>query len=391
MALLLAACGSTSATGTGTPTANASATGGNTTTPATTNTSNSAATPPSGSVPEQQLQFTTIRMINMSIGWGLTNSAVYRTTNGGKDWNNVGPLSTQLKNPTGEFLNAQEAWIVTTVPNSANPNAIQVIRTLDDGQNWQSWQSSVLSTSPQDYAGVPDFVNTQDGWIELITNGGPGAGSESVDIFRTTDGGQSWTRVASTSQQSSGLPNGGLKSGISFKDTMNGWATGNDASNTPWLYVTHNSGQTWQRQSLPGIKSSDFYLTTPPVFFGNLGLLSVAVTYQGGKGTEIYTTTDGGQTWMAPQAMVPFYVANTNDLYVLDTEHAWAIGTGGQLYATTNGPNWQEWQELSGNAAQFNIVQLSFVNASDGWAISSAHGTKTLMYTTNSGHTWNQE
>ena len=404
MALLLSACGTTGTTGAGTPTTNVSVTTttGSTVTPVSTSTNtntptnagNNTPTPPAGSVPAHQLQFTTIRMIDTSTGWALTSSGVYKTSDGGKYWSNVGPLSTQLKNPAGEFLNAQDAWVVATMPNSANPNTIQVIRTLDGGQSWQLWQSSILSTSYGDYPGVPDFVNLQDGWIEMVTNGGPGAGSESVAIFRTTDGGQVWTKVADTTQQGSGLPNGGLKTGISFKDSMNGWATGYDASSTPWLYVTYNAGQTWQRQSLPGA-SNAFNLTTPPVFFGNLGILPVAETLQSGNGvvleTALYTTSNGGQTWTAPQALQPFYTSSTNKMYVLDTTHAWAIGKNGQLYTTTGNSNWQEWQVLSGNASQFAIVQMSFVNASNGWAISSVNNTKTLIYTTDGGHTWNKE
>src|SRR5436305_271086 len=69
--------------------------------------------------------------------------------------------------------------------------------------------------------------------FELVTNGGPGAGSESVDIFHTTDSGQTWSKIASTENPASGLPRVGLKSGISFRDAMHGWATGGDYSDTP--------------------------------------------------------------------------------------------------------------------------------------------------------------
>ena len=392
--LLLAACGNSGGTtgaGSGTPTTNATGTS----TPAQTGTtapasSGGSSTAPSNTVPAKQLQFTNIRMVSTSIGWGLTKSAIYKTVDGGHNWYNAGPANTQIKNPSGEFLNANDAWIVQVTPNNSNANAFQVIRTTDGGKNWQTGSTVPAGPSLQDYPGVPMFINLQNGWIEFVTNGGPGAGSESVAIFRTTDGGKSWTKVTDTTNPNSGLPNGGLKSGISFKDAQNGWATGRDASSAPWLYVTHDGGASWKKQALPGATDATAsYLTTPPVFFGNKGVLPVSISLPNGTETAIYTTSDGGETWTAPQAHNPFSIDSTNDIYVADQTHAWAINSKDKQLYITSSINLQTWQPLA-STSPYKFVQLSFVDASNGWAIGGANGNA-LLRTLDGGRNWNYE
>ncbi len=376
MALLLAACGASTTTGsgnTGTPTATAPATG---TTP--------TATPVVQGTPAANIAFKEIRMITTTEGWALTDSTVLKTNDGGAHWVNAGPLATQIKNPVADFMNMQNAWIAATLPNSANPNAIQVMRTQNGGQSWQSWSTSILTTDSSSMVGdPPHFVNTQDGWIEIVTNGGPAAGSESVAIFATTNGGQNWSMVANTQSGKSGLPTGGLKTGISFKDALNGWATGGDYSYYPWLYVTHDGGHTWQKQGLPP-NTAIFDMTTPPIFFGNAGIMPVTVMSNGNGGdTMIYVTNNGGQSWTQASTSPASFQAQT--VYIVDMQHAWAVDGNGLLYATSDGGH--TWQKLL--TSSLHMTQLSFVDDTNGWAISSVNnGSATLLHTTDGGHTW---
>jgi photosystem II stability/assembly factor-like uncharacterized protein len=386
LALLLAACGASTTTDSGnagTPTATTAATG---TTPTATAAGGSTATPVVQGTPAAKIAFKEIRMITTTEGWALTNSEVLKTSDGGAHWINAGPLATQLKNPVADFMNMQNAWVAATIPNGANPNAIQVIRTQNGGQNWQSWSTSILTTDSASMVGdAPHFVNTQNGWIEIVTNGGPAAGSESVEIFATTNGGQNWSLVANTLSGNSGLPNGGLKTGISFKDALNGWATGGDYSYYPWLYVTHDGGHTWQKQGLPP-NTAIFDMTTPPVFFGNSGIMPVTVINNGnGNNTMIYVTNNSGQTWTQASTSPATFQAQT--VYSVDMQHVWAVDGNGLLYATSDGGH--TWQKLLTNS--LHMTQLSFVDDSNGWALSSVNnGPATLLHTTDGGHSWHR-
>jgi photosystem II stability/assembly factor-like uncharacterized protein len=351
--------------------------------PATGTTPGSTATPTpiTQGTPSAKFAFKEIRMITTTDGWALTDSAVLKTGDGGALWINAGPPATPLKNPVADFMNMQNAWVAATLPKSTNPDAIQVLRTQDGGQHWST---SILTTNAASMLGeAPHFVNTQDGWIEIAPDG-IAAGSESVEIFATTNGGQNWSLVANTLSGTSGLPTGGLKSGISFKDAFNGWATGVDYSFKPWLYVTHDGGHTWQKQSLPP-NTAIFDLTTPPVFFGNVGVMPVTVYDNKGNrnGTLMYLTNNGGQSWTAASATPASFQATT--VYVVDAQHAWAVDSRGLLYATANGGS--TWQQLLTSSLQ--MTQLSFVDDSNGWAISTANpSAPVLLKTMDGGQTW---
>jgi photosystem II stability/assembly factor-like uncharacterized protein len=397
LAGLLAACGTTSSLGTG-------STGGSTTTPSSPSPSSTAASPTatSGSVLNGhgcagQATLSAVRMLNASNGWALSADAILKTSDGGVHWNCVTPKDFAYHigmDARGAFLSDNlHAWVV---PATSSNNTVTILRTSHGGQ---TWQSSTLTASQPEVGDAPHFINTQEGWIELVTNGGPGAGSESVDIFHTSDGGQTWSRIASTDDPNSGLPRGGLKSGISFKDSLNGWATGEDASDTPWLYVTHDGGKTWGKQGLrdlPGAIGTQFttvhYATTPPVFFGNTGLLPVEVVGQLDQGPQaavhgfmLYTSTDGGQswatTWKANSGTLTTFQATLQGLYIEDPQHAWAGNNQDRsLYGTNDGG--QTWHKLADNVGQ--IVSMSFVDASNGWIVSN----NGLLRTTDGGRTW---
>jgi len=331
-------------------------------------------------------------MLDHSKGWALTDQNILFTSDGGQIWKDVTPSGSAYgKYAYGDFMNNQYAWVVSTIQ-PIGGNSVNVLRTSDGGQHWQS---STISASVVQVIDPPHFLTTQEGFLELGV-GGSAAGSEGAGIFHTTDGGQNWTEIANTTAQTnSSFPLVGHKSGISFKDVYNGWATGLDASNIPWLYVTHDGGHTWNRQSLPPISPNIQFATTPPVSFGNTGFLPV--TTEGTSGIMyIYKTTDGGTTWTVinPQHGLGDSTATgytSSDLYIADVSHAWATDAIGQIWGTSDGFN--NWQLLNTQMAgdptsNPNMTKaLSFVDVSYGWGVSTTGG---LWQTTDGGKTWSE-
>jgi photosystem II stability/assembly factor-like uncharacterized protein len=329
-----------------------------------------------------------IHMLNTSSGWALTGDHVVKTSDGGKTWRDASPRFSGLNNARAAFRGEQYAWIASVV--GAQSNNLRVVRTGDGGQHWQE----TVLTDPQ-IGGVIslNFINEQEGWLEAAAYGGAGAGSVSAYIFHTTDSGQNWSKISGTEDQS-GLPGGGHKSGIAFRDALAGWATGNEPSNRAWLYMTGDGGKTWRYQSLPNLPgatvtaASVFYRTTPPVLFGNFGLLPVYV--QGNlpelgevNSLILYRTHDGGKTWQTdfprnPDALVN---ARLDNLYIADMYHAWGSDpNNGDMYATRDGG--QHWEKVATHAGNFKA--LHFIDAVHGWAIDGV----SLYRTNDSGRTW---
>src|SRR5436309_2492142 len=154
-----------------------------------------------------------IRMLDHSKGWALTDQNILFTSNGGQNWKDVTPSgSAYSKYGYGDFLNDKYAWVVST--GQPIDKSVNVLRTSDGGQHWDSSTISVNDVSVLDY---PHFLTPQEGFLELAAFGGAGAGSQAVGIFHTTDGGQNWTEISDT-EHAGGLPHGGIKTGIAFKD-----------------------------------------------------------------------------------------------------------------------------------------------------------------------------
>ena len=334
--------------------------------------------------------FMSLRMLDRTHGWALNKSGVFKTADGGAHWMNVTPAKGIPGSSVGTFMDDNHAWIAN-VSSQEVSNSVDMLRTSDGGK---SWQHSTINDNGVAVADPPHFVNLQSGWIEIINNGGPGAGSESAAIYHTSDGGQTWSKLVSSGQ---GFPVPGLKSGISFKDTLNGWATGHDASSNALLYVTHDGGKTWKPQHLPDLPgsigtaaTSVSFQTTPPVFFGDNGLLPVHVDGQIEAnnplhGLLLYVTNDGGNTWFsywktALNALAPF---SSDNLYIVDPQHAWASDRqSGTIYATADGG--QSWQKLANSIG--TIKGFSFVDSVNGWAFTD----NGLWRTSDGGKQWQQ-
>ncbi len=375
LALVLAAC---SGTGSGTVTVTGSQGSGTSTTPSPTATTGGSTTPTPAATatPETTVPLTTIRMLDQMNGWALTKSSILKTSDGGQTWHDITPPGARLNaQSSGDFMDGNHAWVATLQNSTAT-----IWRTSDGGTSWQS----ATFTTKQMALDRPHFINTQDGWIAAVT--GQGMFHEDEEIYQTTNGGQSWTMVATTNNPASGLPSEGDKTGISFMNTTTGWATADIPADYSWLYKTTDGGKTWHSQPLTapsGVTNIGEFITTPPVFFGTTGIMPVQIFANNHNGIDLYVTHNGGQSWTPTQ----FSGINTQNVYVVDTQHAWATDTTNSnttiVYATSNGG--QSWQQVSTLAQP--VGTLSFTDDQNGWVI-GATSTPLLWHTSDGGHNW---
>jgi photosystem II stability/assembly factor-like uncharacterized protein len=327
-----------------------------------------------------------LHMIDPTTGWALSEHAVLRTTDGGLQWKNVTPPNTLLtRESIADFHTASLAWVATPQANGA---MTQVLRTIDGGQTWQQ------STIPAVYLKQITFIDSQHGWI-LTGWGARGGAAEAVAVFRTGDGGKTWSNVSSALPASTDtpppghLPFGGRKSGIHFLNMSTGWITGTvGANDLTWLYVSHDGGSTWYQQSLtrpPGVPSAQLSLGSPTFFSATDGILPVIFSdFVTGSGiaTDIYVTHDEGTTW---KSTTPLPTAPGTVDFV-DMQHGWATD-GMILYRTSDGG--QHWTKLSPGASFKQVTYLDFVSSTVGWAIGGqGNNSSLLLKTTDGGQTW---
>ncbi|TDA70310.1 MAG: hypothetical protein D9V47_01860 [Clostridia bacterium] len=334
-----------------------------------------------------------IDMIDEMNGWALSPGQVLRTADGGRTWRDVTPQGaswsdryTEISYIRGSsFLDAQTARLA--VWHDGEPS-IKVWATADGGSTWR--QAPVPARS----AGVDmDFVNNRDGW--LLVHQGAATGSEAVDVFRTTDGGNNWTRVSGAGTEDyrpapGNLPFGGGKTGIGFADPATGWVSGYaPAQGALWLYVTRDGGITWEEERglrLPPAYRESEAETLPPRFFdARRGVLPVVFWYAG-TNMVFYSTKDGGRTWSAGQAVAtspsgpPVYDFS-------DLRHGWVWHEEeAKLFRTADGG--ASWQALTPQPSLAGLRQLEFVSPEKGWALLAAGTGTRVLRTGDGGMTW---
>jgi photosystem II stability/assembly factor-like uncharacterized protein len=337
----------------------------------------------------------TIRMIDALTGWAVTDESgvetVGHTSDGGTHWLDVSPLKTsggQTVVYQVTALSSRVAWVAPSdAIAGAPPGTVQICRTVDGGRTWRSTALPAESTISI------DFVNARDGWVLL--NEGGAAGSMEVDIYHSTDGGGTWTRVESTkvNDESSGLPFAGDKTGLTFLDTTRGWATGNIASDDwMYLYVTNDGGRRWQQERLrlpPRATPHWNDWTMSPMFFtGRDGILPVFYAIMNEAHRDIaavvvfYVTHDGGTTWTYTTP-VSVTLGKEFPTSFADIDHGW-VTDGTTLYATSDGG--RRWTTIRPAPFLADVTQLDFISPRVGWAVRRT--SPFLVKTLDGGHTW---
>ncbi len=132
---------------------------------------------------------------------------VYRSTDGGKSWKNMGlPNSEHISKIIVHPDNAEVVWVAAQGPLWSSGGDRGVYKTTDGGKNWKKvlgdnvWTGATdLLMDPRNadvlYAATWDRHRT----VAAYMGGGPGSG-----IHRSTDGGDTWTKLTS------GIPSSNL-------------------------------------------------------------------------------------------------------------------------------------------------------------------------------------
>lgn len=320
-------------------------------------------------------------------GWGIAvngNGAVLRTVDGGSTWLNATPQGTGSIGLSASLtvLNGNHVWLL--VPGTDFFSGT-LYRTSDGGMTWSS------STVPFGGAYL-QFLDSNKG--RALADRGATAGSESVELFQTADGGAAWTSVfhddPGQAGSSDSLPLAGIKNGMTFRDTQTGWVTGSlPAAGEVYLYITQDGGISWSQQnvSLPAGFQAYQYLTQAPVFFGNVGILPLTIYQPDGTGLTFFTSQDGGLNWTgdpadAKQVIQPGLPA------IADALHFWSWDGGTSLYTSRDGG--QTWENAKASLdLGGNLARLDFVPGFTGWALTRLDmNGHSQLYRTSDGLNW---
>lgn len=221
-------------------------------------------------------------------------------------------------------------------------------RSPDAGETWAADSIAPGGAKVQ-------WVDSTNGW--MLKEGNNSA------VWRTTDGGTSWTQhfIGTTS----------WIGGIFFATPDSGWAFGSNGT----IRATTNGGVSWHAQSAGTTNYVEglHFINSQEGWAGG---------GYGGSSGFILHTANGGATW-TPQT--PALGNHVWDVFFLDSQYGWASTVGGQLEKTTDGgASWLEGGQVNNDYAE----KLYMISPLTGWLTarnSQQTGGQGFIYRTDDG------
>mgnify|MGYP004703195975 CR=1 FL=1 len=271
------------------------------------------------------------------------------------------------------FVNETNGWIVR--------GDGRLLKTTDAGANWSpfNFDDTVTRWAFADPAHNMSWVGTTHGWL-LCTGGTEESNSTGAILYKTVDGGNTWTKPVS-------LLGGAGKMGVQvqFINENTGWMSVFDASTLVGsIYKSNDGGINW---TLLGSTSSIAFGIAGIFHFVNETTGWMVNAASSANTVKIIKTTDGGSTWVQQfsdntglEFSHPFFV-NTNIGY--------AFGDKIILKTIDGGTNWST--SLSNQYAGYNSGY--FIDNNIGWVLDEDEGHprtygSRVLKTINGGVSW---
>lgn len=260
---------------------------------------------------------------------------VYRTANGGASWQPVANI------PFGSWYHIQ---FVNSTTGFMGANGA-LLRTTDVGVTWPL--QSAYPDCPMIYG--MDFIDANTGLVS-----GYQPSSQQDGIFKTTDGGETWTSTY----------NGYVNHAIYLSSSI---AIACDLTN---IILSTDGGDSWN--SIGSIPSGVYSLAKVD---GDAVVVAVS------PGGDIWRTDDGGFTWSQRLVGISDLPARWVVRF-LDTLNGYVVGQGGSIFGTTDGGI--TWAALNRghNVEWHGIAAFSDSNV----LLAGVHGY--AQKTTNTGQNW---
>ena len=290
--------------------------------------------------------FCYVSFLNQTYGWadGTLGYVLY-TTDGGSTWN---VDSSQITGTTNTLWGID---FVDSLNGFACGNSGTLIGTTDGGKTW-----APLGSTPAIHWYALSFLDKSNGWIVGQDASTPSYG----EIYRTTDGGTTWTLAFRDSVKNAHLD------AIDFTDANDGWVSGWAGS----ILKTTDGGQTW--------KSYSGNLGLTATTLANIRFWHVETVDNNPDNVWLSTnvdilahSTDGGTTWTA-DTLVPQQAKQTGlyNIQFTDSNHGWVTGYGQIFYTSDGGQTWTSQADTTGGVLPSDIMRgLSMVNGNDGYAV----------------------
>lgn len=279
--------------------------------------------------------FYRLHMLDSSNGWAVSYDSVFRTTNGGTNWN-YNAVPTTL-NEDVFFINVNTGWII-----SGN----YIYKTTNNGNAW------ILQLTGSTQYRIR-FVDENTGFVISTSN----------FCKKSTNGGANWISFSIG-------PGSIALFSIQFINHDTGWIGGANGN----IYKTTNCGINWS-QFNTGTSTRIYGMSFPTADsgwaggFDNFGESKILFTSNGGLNWSVNYNDPVGQ--------------GVEDVFFTTANEGWAVGLPGKIMHTTNaGLNWEI---QNSNAGNIHLFSVCFITPKLGWIAGVAGGANGKIIKTTTG------
>jgi photosystem II stability/assembly factor-like uncharacterized protein len=351
--------------------------------------------------PGTEIDILHIEMIDGSTGWGIggprssgSRGRVFRTVDGGTSWQEVTPPESadggappDTLSAIGHFADDRNGWVTYhALQPGAVPAQPVVWWTADGGHSWTAGQPlNTVDFAETYFASHLVFADAANGWV--MVHLGAGMNHDYIALYRTNDGGATWSRVADP--EGNPTVQSCSKTGIAFSDGLHGWMTGDchGVRTGAFLFRTDDGGVHWEAADLPAPEEvpglfTDFryvcsvnapFLTDESAFFG---VECVDWDSEGdGNLRYLYRSEAGGTFSSQPYP--------GGDIFALDGSRVWALSKEIH-HSDDGGASWTKVSTVTWDG------QFDFVTAQTGWAAVRKGDEYGLVRTDDGGVIWIQ-